>query len=259
MRFEGKTAIVTGAGYGIGEAIAMALAREGARVVLAARSREKIQAVAHAIEGMDRKALAIPTDIVEEHAVERMIERTIHEFGRVDILVNNAGIAGPTRPITEITAEEWDETVDINLRGAFFCAKHVARRMIPAGRGSIVNVSSVAGRIGYPMRSPYAASKWGMIGLSHTLAAELGDKGIRVNCVCPGPVAGDRMNDVIAARAKAMGITVEAAHHATVRGTPLNRMVTADEVAQAVLFLAGEDSSGMTGQAFNVCGGLRMQ
>ncbi|MCH8332293.1 SDR family oxidoreductase [Candidatus Sumerlaeota bacterium] len=261
MRFENKVAVVTGAGYGIGEAIAMSLAREGASLVLAARSREKLESVASAIGEMGRRAEVVVTDVSDEVAVKKMIQRAVEVFGRIDILVNNAGIAGPTKPVTEIKGEEWRETLDVNLTGAFYCAKHAAHQMIEAGAGgAMVNIASVAGRIGYAMRTPYAASKWGMIGLSHSLAAELGPKGIRVNCVCPGPVDGERMEAVIAARAEATGVALEKVRDQSTRAIPLGRWVTPGEVARAVLFFASEeDSSGVTGQVFNVCGGARIQ
>ena len=147
----------------------------------------------------------------------------------------------------------------INLSGAFSCAKRVSGLMIERGRGSMVNISSGAGRIGYPLRTPYAASKWGMIGLSHSLAAELGPHGIRVNAVLPGPIQGESIDQVIAARAKAECKTIEEARQWFVKDIPLKRMPTAAEVAEAVLFLASDAASAMTGQAVTVCGGLRMQ
>jgi NAD(P)-dependent dehydrogenase (short-subunit alcohol dehydrogenase family) len=259
-RFNGKTAIVTGGGYGIGEAIALDLAREGAAVVLAARSLDKLEAVVQRIRAGGGRAEAVATDVSKEADVERMAARAIEAFGRIDILVNNSGIAGPTKLATEITADEWHETIEVNLTGAFYCAKHAAAAMIRQGGGAIVNISSVAGRIGYPMRTPYAASKWGMIGLNHSLAAELGPHGIRVNCVCPGAVKGPRIDAVIDARAKAAGVPEEVVVKQMSSGVPLGRMVTAEEVSRAVLFFASErDASGVTGQAFTVCGGFRMQ
>jgi NAD(P)-dependent dehydrogenase (short-subunit alcohol dehydrogenase family) len=260
-RFEGKVAVVTGGGYGIGEAIVREFAAEGAAVVIAARSRERIESLAKAIVESGGKAIAVVTDVANEESVEHMVKRTLEAFGQLDILVNNAGIAGPTKIAPEITSAEWHETIEVNLTGAFYCAKHAAATMIERGRGgAIVNISSIAGRIGYPMRTPYAASKWGMIGLNHSLAAELGAHRIRVNCVCPGGVQGDRIDAVIKARAEAAGVPEEAVRKSLSSGVPLGRMVTAQEVARSVLFFADEkDSSGVTGQAFTVCAGYRMQ
>lgn len=254
-----KIAIVTGGGYGIGKAIALALAGEGARIILAARSEDKLQAVAGEIRKSGGAAEAVRTDVSDEASVEAMCARAVEVFGGIDILINNAGIAGPTKLATDITAVEWNETIAIDLTGAFFCSKHAAAWMIEHGGGTMVNISSVGGRLGYPMRTPYAAAKWGMIGLGHSLAAELGPRGVRVNCVCPGPVAGERIERVIRARSESAGVSLEQAQHQVTGNIPLGRLVTEEEVAKAVLYFAGPDSAGVTGQVFNVCGGMRMQ
>jgi len=149
--------------------------------------------------------------------------------------------------------------VDVNLNGAFYCAKHVARRMIERKSGAIVNIASIAGRIGYALRTPYAATKWGLIGLSHSLAAELGPHGVRVNAVLPGPVEGERVRQVIADRAQATGQSLEEAATIFTANLPLGRFVTAEEVASAVTFLASDDAAAITGQALNVDAGFRMQ
>ncbi len=259
MGFEGQTVIVTGAGYGIGRAIALAFGRQGANVVLAARSRDKLEAVAAELTALGTQPLVAPTDVASEPAVAAMTSAVVSRYGAIDVLVNNAGIAGPTRLARDIAPGEWEETLAVNLSGAFYCAKHVSGPMIERRRGSIVNVSSVAGRLGYPLRTPYAASKWGMIGLGHSLAAELGPYGIRVNTVVPGPIQGERIDQVIDARARAEGKSFEEASQWFVRDIPLKRMPTAGEVADAVLFLAGDAAAAITGQALNVCGGFRMQ
>ena len=259
MRFKDQTVIVTGAGYGIGRAIALAFGRQGANVVLAARSRDKLEVVAAELTALGGSPLVAVTDVSSERDAAAMAEAARSRYGGIDVLVNNAGIAGPTRLARDIAPSEWEETIAINLSGAFYCAKHVSGVMIERGRGSIVNISSVAGRIGYPLRTPYAASKWGMIGLSHSLAAELGPHGIRVNAVVPGPIQGERIDQVIAARAKAEGKSVEEARQWFVKDIPLKRMPTSEEVAEAVLFLASDAASAITGQAVNVCGGFRMQ
>ena len=259
QRLAGRVAIVTGAGYGIGKEIALALARDGADVALAARSVEKMEAVAEELRGMGTRPSVLELDIQFEDQCKAVVEKTLSEYGRIDVLVNNSGIAGPTALARDVTGDAWRETIDVNLSGAFYCAKYVSGPMIQAKSGNIVNISSVAGRIGFELRTAYAASKWGMIGLSHSLAAELGPHGIRVNAVLPGPTAGDRWTAVVGAKAEAIGITFEELMAQRLANVPLRRLVTEREVAETVAFMASDDSSGMTGQAFTVCGGDRMQ
>ena len=259
MRFQDRIVIVTGGGYGIGRAIALAFGREGAHVVLAARSRDRLEGVAHELRGMGTKPTVAVLSVSDEAAVASMVDSAIRTYGRVDVLVNNAGITGPTALARDIDTAAWREMVDVNLNGAFYCAKHVARGMIERKSGAIVNIASIAGRIGYALRTPYAATKWGLIGLSHSLAAELGPHGIRVNAVLPGPVEGDRVRQVIADRAKATGQSLEEAAKIFTANLPLGRFVTAEEVAGAVTFLASDDAAAITGQALNVDSGFRMQ
>jgi NAD(P)-dependent dehydrogenase (short-subunit alcohol dehydrogenase family) len=259
MRFANQVVIVTGAGYGIGRGIAEAFAREGAHVVLAGRSSDKLGQVAAALSSGPAKPLVVPTDVRLEAEVDRLVSTAHQKLGRLDVLVNNAGIAGPTALARDVSLSDWDETLRVNLTGAFLCARRAAAIMIEARRGAIVNISSVAGRMGYPMRAPYAASKWGMIGLSHSLAAELGPFGVRVNAVLPGSTEGERIERVIAARSAAEGSTKDEVRRWFTKDTPLQRMVTAEEVARAVLFLASDEASGITGQAFSVCGGFQMR
>jgi len=259
VRFRGWTVVVTGGGYGIGRGIALGFGREGANVMLAARSRDKLEAVAGELRTLGTQPRVWQLSVADEAAVATMAREAHDLTGRFDVLVNNSGIAGPTRLSRDITPEEWRKTLEVNLTGAFLCAKHAATYMIERGRGAIVNIASVAARIGYPLRTPYAASKWGLLGLSHSLAAELGPYGIRVNAVLPGATEGDRMRRVIAARAQAEGKTPEEAERWFTRDLPLGRMVREDEVAAAVTFLASDAASGITGQTVNVDAGYRMQ
>jgi NAD(P)-dependent dehydrogenase (short-subunit alcohol dehydrogenase family) len=256
---RGRAAIVTGGGYGIGRAIALAFGRAGTNVTLAARSIDKLEVVASELRALGTRALVVATDVASETAVSAMVARTLSEYGAIHVLVNNAGIAGPTALARDVTADDWTRTLAVNLTGAFLCAKHASVSMIEKKRGAIVNISSVAGRIGYALRTPYAASKWGMIGLNHSLAAELGPHGIRVNAVLPGSTKGERLMRVITARAAAEGKTIEEMTDWYTKDAPLGRMVTEDEVADAVLFFASDAASGITGQAISVCGGFCMR
>lgn len=186
-------------------------------------------------------------------------------LGPIDVLVNNAGIPGPTAPATEISTADWERVLAVNLTGPFLCAREVLRGMISRRKGaaaatragnSILNIGSIAGKISYPQRAPYASAKWGLIGLTMTLAEEAGPYGIRVNCICPGPVEGELINEVIAARAKATGLSPEVVRQKFVALTMLKRMVRPEDVAAIALFLASETAAAITGQAIDVSGGL---
>lgn len=186
MRLENQIAIVTGGGQGIGRQISLRLAEEGARVVIAdineAGSRETAAMITQA---GGQKARVIPTDVSSETQVARLIQTTLNTDQRIDILVNNSGIMGPVKDIEDITLEEWEATMAVNLRGIFLCCKYVIPAMKIRKKGSIVNISSVTGKRALTQRTPYAASKMGVIGLTRTLAAEVGKWKIRVNAVCP--------------------------------------------------------------------------
>ena len=255
MRLSNQTAIVTGGGHGIGKAIALALAREGANVLVCGRHEETLKQTAAEIESLGRRALAIVTDVSQEAEVEAMHQSALREFGAANILVNNAGIVGPTAPITSVTRKDWDETIAVNLTGAFLCSRAVLPAMIERRSGKIINIASVAGRMAYALRAPYAASKWGMIGLSRTLAQEVGQHNIQVNAILPGPTAGERMQAVIDKRARELGQSSEEVEKLYVEGTALKRMVDPEHVAAMVVFLASTDSDSITGQAIDVTAG----
>ncbi|MBF6560221.1 MAG: SDR family oxidoreductase [Candidatus Binataceae bacterium] len=253
-----KVAIITGGGYGIGKEIALLYARHGMRIALAARSAGPLAEARAAVEKLGAQTITIPTDVAKEADCARMVAATVKAFGRVDILVNNAGIAGPTKSTTEMSLAEWQEVIDINLTGAWLAARAALPTMAQQGAGNILMISSGAGRRGYPLRSPYASSKWAMIGLTQTLAGEWGAAGVRVNCICPGAVEGDRIERVIRARADAMGVPHEQIRKGFTSTAALQRMVTEHEVARVALFLVGELSAGMTGQTLNVDAGSIM-
>jgi NAD(P)-dependent dehydrogenase (short-subunit alcohol dehydrogenase family) len=256
MKLEDQTAIITGAGRGIGREIVLALAREGANVVLASRDEQALTNVAQEVRQMDnRRALVIQTDVSNEAQVNAMVEATIKEFSRIDILVNNAGVVGPTAPVTNVTRKQWDEVLAINLTGAFLCARAVIPHMLERRSGSVINIASIAGKLAYALRSPYAVSKWGMLGLSRTLAQELGEYNIRVNAICPGPTAGDRMRGVIAGRAKELGRAEAEVEKTYLQSTALRNWVDPAHVAAAVVFLASAEGSSITGESIDISSG----
>jgi len=186
-KLEGKKAIVTGGGRGIGRAIALAMAEEGCDVAVVSRTRGEIERVAGEINMFDSLGLAIQADISEPTDVEYMVHKTLNTFGRIDILVNNAGIA-IFKPFLDLTLDDWDKTMAVNLRGAFLCAQEVAKHMVEQESGTIVNVCSSASKKAYPNQLAYVASKHGMMGLSKTLSIELQPYGIKVYAICPGGV-----------------------------------------------------------------------
>lgn len=255
---QDKVAIITGGGHGIGKAIALAYAGAGAAIVVAARAAAPMEQTCAELKRLGARAIHVQANVAVEADCERMVAQTLDAFGRIDILVNNAGVAGPTARLTEISLAQWQEVIDINLTGCWLASRSVLPAMARQGAGHIVNVSSLAGREAYPMRSPYAASKWAMIGLTQTLAAEWGRNGIRVNAICPGPVAGPRIEEVIKARAKAMGLSEEQVRRTMLGRTALDRMVTEEECARVALFLAGAQSAAVTGQTINVDAGIAM-
>ncbi|MBE3604037.1 SDR family oxidoreductase [bacterium] len=253
-----KVAIITGGGYGIGREIALAYARHGIKLALAARSESPLAETRAAVEKLGVSAVTIRTDVSKEADCARMVEQTVKAFGRLDILVNNAGIAGPTKRLTEMTLAEWQEVIDINLTGAWLASRAALPGMAKQKSGNILMISSGAGRRGYPLRSPYASSKWAMIGLTQTLAGEWGPAGVRVNCICPGAVEGDRIERVMHARAEALGVPYEQIRKGFESGAALQRIVTEAEVARVAVFLVSDLSAGVTGQTINVDAGSIM-
>jgi NAD(P)-dependent dehydrogenase (short-subunit alcohol dehydrogenase family) len=253
-----KVAIVTGGGYGIGREIALAYGRAGAKVVVAARTEKPLKETVDALNQLGATSTFARTDVSKEADCAGMAELTLKAFGRIDILVNNAGIAGPTKRIPDMSLAEWQETIDINLTGAWLAARAVLPTMDKQRSGHILNISSGAGRRGYPMRSPYAASKWAMLGLTQTIAGEWGAHGIRCNCICPGPIAGDRIERVMHARAQAMKVPYEQIRAQFLSQSALNRMATEEECARVALFLVSDAAAGLTGQTVNVDAGSIM-
>jgi NAD(P)-dependent dehydrogenase (short-subunit alcohol dehydrogenase family) len=258
MKLERKIAIITGGGGGIGRAIALRFTREGAAVVLAGPTEEKIKSVEKEIQDAGGLALAVHADVADEADVERVAADALGQFGQIDILVNNAGIAGPTALVPDVSREDWDRTFAVNLTGAFLCAKYVLRHMMERRSGCIINITSIAGLQAYAYRSPYCASKWGMIGLTQTLAQEGGQYGITANAIAPGPVQGPRIERVIRNRAEAMKLPYEEAVRQYVEPTALKRMVEEEDIAAMALFLASDEGANITGETLNISAGYRL-
>jgi NAD(P)-dependent dehydrogenase (short-subunit alcohol dehydrogenase family) len=256
MQLEGKVAIITGGGVGIGRAIALAFAREGADVALAAESGPPLKKVAAEIAAMGRKSLAVVADLRYPEQPEIMVDKVLKKFGSVDILVNNSGAEGPIMNVAGMDLAGWNELLAVNLTGAMLCCRYVLEKsMIPRRSGVIINLASAAGRKGLPTRSAYSSSKFGIIGLTQSLASEVGKYGIRVNAIAPGSVEGERIERVFRAAAKNLGITYEQVVANSNARADLGRMVKPEEVAALAVFLASEQSSGITGQTINIDAG----
>lgn len=255
MKLQDKVALVTGAGKGIGRVIALRLASDGAALGLAGRHQADLDAVAHDVRERGGRALACATDIANEEQVHRLARTARDAFGRIDILVNNAGITGPTAPAVALKRSDWDHVLAVNLTGALLCSQAVLPGMIERRAGKIINISSVAGKKAYALRSPYAVSKWGLIGLTLTLAQELGAYAIQVNAICPGPVAGERLDRVIRRRAQELGRPPEEIERTYLEATALKRLVPPEEVAALVAFLASPEADNITGQAIDISAG----
>ncbi len=270
QRLTGKVAIVTGAGQGIGKGVALRLAREGADIVVAEYNPETAAAAAGEIEALGRRALAYPIDIADVGAARRMVDEVVTGLGRIDILVNNAGRM-QTRPMMELTEEDWDWVVDVNQRGLFFCLQAVAAQLIrqipdevrASGRaersyGKIINFSSVAGRSGRPLATHYAAAKTAVLSITKSAALALAPYNINVNAVCPGLVPTPMWAEIDATHARLKGMPPGDWIRQSIEGIPLKRAATPEDLAGAVAFLAGPDSDYITGQALNVDGGVEM-
>jgi NAD(P)-dependent dehydrogenase (short-subunit alcohol dehydrogenase family) len=258
MRLKDKVAIITGGGSGIGRAVSLAFASEGAIVVAAARTFDRLEETANHINSRGGIARAIAVDVDDETKVQEMVARTVKEYGRIDVLVNNAGIPGPTANVANMELDKWNEVLSINLTGPMLCSREVLANMMVRKSGSIIHISSVGGMSGFPMRSPYCVSKMGIIGLTETMAIEAGDYNIRVNCISPGAVRGDRVLNAARAKGKALGINYEKVLERLTRDYSLKRLIEPSEVAKAAVFLASDDASAITGHTLVVSCGLHI-
>ena len=245
---RGHRVLITAGAAGIGLATARAFLREGARVHVCDVDREALARLPDELPG----ASASVCDVADPVAVERLFEQALRALGGLDTLVNNAGIAGPTAPCESVEVEDWRRTLDVNLTGTFLCAQRAIPLLRASRNASIANLSSAAGRFGFPLRTPYAASKWAIVGFTKSLSIELGEAGIRVNAILPGAVAGDRIDRVIDAKAKQAGVAFETMRERFLVKTSLKRFVTADDIANAIVFLASPLGANISGHALPV-------
>mgnify|MGYP000850957575 FL=1 len=255
-RLEGQVAIVTGSAQGLGEALVKRLDNEGCKVVVADINIEKAEKVAASLSD----AIAVRVDVSSEEQVENMVKTAVDKYGKLDLFVSNAAIL-IAKSAVEFTAQEWKKMMEINLIGYFLCARAAAKVMIPNKKGNIIQINSKSGKKGSYKNSAYAASKFGGIGLTQSLALELAEHKIRVNAICPGnlldsPLWVDSLYDQYA---KNQGITVEEVRQKYLNQVPLGRGCSYDDVANTMVFLASEEANYMTGQALNVTGGQEMR
>ena len=260
MKLAGQVAIVVGSGRGIGETIARTFAREGAAIALVdlAKMKAELEGIAQEISQNGGKAIAMVADCTDDSQVKKMVDETVRRWGKIDILVNSAGLRGPLVPVQDITEEEWDTVLDVNLKAVFLCCRAVLKVMMQQKSGSIVSISGTAGKEGMALRGSLCAAKWGLLGLTQTIAKEAGPSGIRANIICPGGMDEPELRDMYAERAKGLGMEFSQLEKSVLELTPLRKYAKHDEVAKAALFLASSDSSHTTGESLNVSGGRLM-
>jgi NAD(P)-dependent dehydrogenase (short-subunit alcohol dehydrogenase family) len=259
MMLEDRVAVITGAGRGIGKEMALFFAQEGAHVVLSGRSVEAMQDVADQIKAKGHEAFVFPMDLRDADSIAQSANQAEELFGRVDVLVNNSAIGGPGAPLWEIDPADWEDTFRVNVTGTFLTCRAFLPGMIRRRSGSIILVGSTSGKRPHLHRSPYASTKMALIGLTRTLAAEVGPFGIRVNLISPGAVEGERLDWALKVQAEAMGVSLDEVANEVRRLAPLNRLTSARDVAAAAAFLASDRASAaVTGIDLNVNAGLAM-
>lgn len=256
MKLEKKIALITGGGRGIGRAIALSFAAEGAQIVVAARTVSQVESVSHEITNQfHSRTLAVACDVSNVKSVGAMFAEAAEFFGRgPDILVNNAGIA-ESAPISKTDDELWDRHLAINLSGSFYCTRAALPHMVERGWGRIINMASIAGKTGAPYIAAYSASKHGLLGLTRSTALEMAAKGITANAICPGYVDTEMTTRGVENITRKTGRSAEEAMEAIRKMSPQNRLVTSEEVAALALLLASEEGGAINGQAINIDGG----
>jgi NAD(P)-dependent dehydrogenase (short-subunit alcohol dehydrogenase family) len=250
---QGLRVLVTAGAAGIGRAIVSTFLEHGARV----HACDIDEAALSRLKSELPRATQTRADVASVADVDRLFDDASRTLGGLDVLVNNAGIAGPTAKVEDIRPDDWERCIAVDLNGMFYCTRRAMPMLKAAGGGSIINLSSIAGRLGFPLRTPYAAAKWAVVGFTESLAAEAGPDGVRVNCIQPGVVEGDRVERVIEAKAKGLGISHEEMRGRLLQSVSLRTAVSAQDVANAALFLATEAGRHISGQSISVCGGVR--
>src|SRR5258706_4145096 len=246
----GLRVLVTAGAAGIGRVIAQAFIDSGARVHVCDVDE-------HALKALPARITHSRADVASLTDVDRLFHDVERSLGGLDVLVNNAGIAGPTGKVEDIRPEDWDRCIAVDLNGMFYCTRKGMPLLKKSGGGSIVNLSSIAGRFGFPLRTPYSAAKWAVVGFTQSVAAEAGPDGVRCNCIQPGIVEGERVERIMESKAKSLGVSKKEIRDRMVEGISLKTTVTAQEVADTILFLVSDAGRHISGQAIGVCGGAR--
>jgi NAD(P)-dependent dehydrogenase (short-subunit alcohol dehydrogenase family) len=250
---KGLRVLVTAGAAGIGRAITRTFVEHGARVHICDVDERALKDFAAALPQVTQTR----ADVANVADVERLFDDAKQALGGLEVLVNNAGIAGPTAKVEDIRPEDWDRCIAVDLNGMFYCTRKAMPMIKAAGGGSIINLSSIAGRFGFAMRTPYSAAKWAVVGFTQSLAVEAGPDKVRVNCIQPGIVEGERVERIVAAKAEQLGVSPQEVLDRMVEGISLKTTVTAQDIANTALFLACDAGRHISGQAISVCGGAR--
>ena len=254
LGIQGLRVLVTAGASGIGREVARAFVADGAKVHVCDVDAVALQRLA----GSDPQITRTQADVADREEVARLFTEAVSVLGGLDVLVNNAGVTGPTGGVDEIKPEDWDRCLAVNITGQFNCARLAVPHLRKSKNASLVNLSSAAGRLGFPLRAPYAASKWAVVGFSKSLAAELGPSGIRVNAIQPGIVEGDRIRRVFENKARARGISFAAMSEDALSVVSMKTMVTPQQIADAIVFICSQRGRTISGQALSICGDTQM-
>ena len=254
LSVRGQRVLITAGAGGIGRVMTETFVKAGAKVHICDVVQSALDETARTLPGVT----ASLCDVSDVQQVENLFGDVENYLGGLDVLVNNAGIAGPTGKVEELSIEEWRRCIDIDLNGMFYCTRLAVPMLKASGGGCIINLSSAAGRLGFPFRTPYAAAKWGVVGFTKSLSMEVGTDNIRVNALQPGVVEGERIDRVIEAKARAVGISVEEQKKISLERVSMRTMVSPQDIANMALYLASDLGKHVTGQAISVCAGVEM-